>query len=122
MFAGSASPQRGPGKVRLPAARRLRSAPPRTAAWRWASTDRPLLPGGDTIRDAIAFPKTGSGGDMMTGAPAELEPEQQAELYRTLECARSRPASAAADERGARRRIDRACALFAYPCESHLPP
>ncbi len=43
-----------------------------------------LLAGSDSIRDVIAFPKSGSGSDLLTGAPAELEPAQQAELYRTL--------------------------------------
>ena len=43
-----------------------------------------LLAGTDSIRDVIAFPKSGGGNDPLTGAPAELEPTQQAELYRTL--------------------------------------
>jgi aspartyl-tRNA synthetase len=43
-----------------------------------------LLAGSDSIREVIAFPKSGSGSDPLTGAPAELEPRQQTELYRTL--------------------------------------
>ena len=43
-----------------------------------------LLAGSDSIRDVIAFPKSGSGSDLLTGAPAELEPGQLTELYRTL--------------------------------------
>jgi aspartyl-tRNA synthetase len=43
-----------------------------------------LLAGSDSIRDVIAFPKSGGGNDPLTGAPAELEPSQQTELYRTL--------------------------------------
>ena len=33
-----------------------------------------------TIRELIAFPKTQSGADPLTGAPAALGPEQMAEL------------------------------------------
>jgi aspartyl-tRNA synthetase len=43
-----------------------------------------LLARTESIRDVIAFPKSGSGSDVLTGAPAELEPAQQTELYRTL--------------------------------------
>ncbi|MFM9920246.1 aspartate--tRNA ligase [Lacisediminihabitans sp. H27-G8] len=43
-----------------------------------------LLAGTDSIRDVIAFPKSGGGNDPLTGAPAELEPAQLTELYRTL--------------------------------------
>jgi aspartyl-tRNA synthetase len=43
-----------------------------------------LLAGTESIRDVIAFPKSGGGNDPLTGAPAELEPSQQTELYRTL--------------------------------------
>ncbi|MEX0993697.1 MAG: aspartate--tRNA ligase [Solirubrobacterales bacterium] len=39
-----------------------------------------LLAGRDSIRDVIAFPKTASGSDPMTGAPAPLEPRQLREL------------------------------------------
>jgi aspartyl-tRNA synthetase len=43
-----------------------------------------LLAGTDSIRDVIAFPKSGGGNDPLTGAPAQLEPAQLTELYRTL--------------------------------------
>jgi aspartyl-tRNA synthetase len=43
-----------------------------------------LLAGTDSIRDVIAFPKSGGGNDPLTGAPALLEGGQQTELYRTL--------------------------------------
>jgi aspartyl-tRNA synthetase len=39
-----------------------------------------LLAGRETIRDAIAFPKTASGTDPLTGAPAPVEAEQLREL------------------------------------------
>jgi aspartyl-tRNA synthetase len=39
-----------------------------------------LLAGFESIRDVIAFPKTASGTDPLTGAPAPLEPEQLREL------------------------------------------
>ena len=39
-----------------------------------------VLAGRDSIRDVIAFPKTASGADPLTGAPAPLEPEQLREL------------------------------------------
>jgi aspartyl-tRNA synthetase len=39
-----------------------------------------LLAGRDSIRDVIAFPKTASGADPMTGAPAPLQAEQLREL------------------------------------------
>ena len=39
-----------------------------------------LLAGRDSIRDVIAFPKTASGTDPLTGAPAPLEAEQLREL------------------------------------------
>ncbi|MFT4122207.1 MAG: aspartate--tRNA ligase [Microbacteriaceae bacterium] len=43
-----------------------------------------LLAGTASIRDVIAFPKSGGGGDPLTGAPAALEADQTTELYRTL--------------------------------------
>jgi aspartyl-tRNA synthetase len=39
-----------------------------------------LLAGAPNIREVIAFPKTASGSELMTGAPAEVPPEQLAEL------------------------------------------
>ncbi|MDT4894867.1 MAG: aspartyl-tRNA synthetase, partial [Pseudonocardiales bacterium] len=33
----------------------------------------------DSIRDVIAFPKTGGGYDPLTGAPAPITPEQRKE-------------------------------------------
>jgi aspartyl-tRNA synthetase len=44
-----------------------------------------LLAGRESIRDVIAFPKTASGADLMTGAPAPLEPRQLKELGLKLE-------------------------------------
>ncbi|WP_017625761.1 aspartate--tRNA ligase [Nocardiopsis chromatogenes] len=38
-----------------------------------------LLAGRDTIREVIAFPKTASGGDPLTGAPTPITPAQRAE-------------------------------------------
>ena len=38
-----------------------------------------LLAGVDSIRDVIAFPKSGGGFDPLTGAPAPITPEQRAE-------------------------------------------
>ncbi len=38
-----------------------------------------LLAGTDSIRDVIAFPKTGGGFDPLTGAPAPITPEQRRE-------------------------------------------
>jgi aspartyl-tRNA synthetase len=39
-----------------------------------------ILTGTSSIRDVIAFPKTASGLDLMTGAPAEVEPRQLHDL------------------------------------------
>lgn len=39
-----------------------------------------LLSGADSIRDVIAFPKTQTGADIMTGAPDRISPAQLAEL------------------------------------------
>ncbi|MGH8841025.1 MAG: amino acid--tRNA ligase-related protein, partial [Jiangellaceae bacterium] len=38
-----------------------------------------LLAGSDSIRDVIAFPKSGGGLDPLTGAPAPITAEQRAE-------------------------------------------
>jgi aspartyl-tRNA synthetase len=40
-----------------------------------------ILAGRDSIRDVIAFPKTASGGDPLTGAPAPVDDQQLRELY-----------------------------------------
>jgi len=40
-----------------------------------------LLAGEESIRDVIAFPKTASGTCLLTGAPAEVEERQLAELH-----------------------------------------
>ena len=40
-----------------------------------------ILAGSQWIRDGIAFPKTASGGDPLTGAPAPVDPPQLAELF-----------------------------------------
>jgi aspartyl-tRNA synthetase len=39
-----------------------------------------MLAGADSIREVIAFPKTASGADPLTGAPAPLEEAQLREL------------------------------------------
>jgi aspartyl-tRNA synthetase len=39
-----------------------------------------LIAGRDSIRDVIAFPKTASGGDPLTGAPAPVDAHQLREL------------------------------------------
>jgi aspartyl-tRNA synthetase len=38
-----------------------------------------LLAGAESIRDVIAFPKTASGGDPLTGAPSVITPAQRKE-------------------------------------------
>ena len=38
-----------------------------------------LLAGADSLRDVIAFPKTGAGFDPLTGAPTAITPEQRKE-------------------------------------------
>jgi aspartyl-tRNA synthetase len=38
-----------------------------------------MVTGADSIREVIAFPKTGGGGDPLTGAPTPITPEQRAE-------------------------------------------
>ena len=38
------------------------------------------LAGRESIRDVIAFPKTASGADLMTGAPAPIDAQQLREL------------------------------------------
>ena len=38
-----------------------------------------MVTGADSIREVIAFPKTGGGGDPLTGAPTSITPEQRKE-------------------------------------------
>src|SRR6478609_9696591 len=40
-----------------------------------------IIAGRESIRDVIAFPKTASGGDPLTGAPAPVDTKQLRELY-----------------------------------------
>jgi aspartyl-tRNA synthetase len=44
-----------------------------------------LIAGRDSIRDVIAFPKTATGGDPLTGAPAPVDAKQLRELGLKLE-------------------------------------
>jgi aspartyl-tRNA synthetase len=50
-----------------------------------------LLSGSESIRDVIAFPKTGGGFDPLTGAPAPITPEQRKEAG--IDARPERPAS-----------------------------
>ena len=69
-----ASSRGGAGALRLPARRDALRRPAARRASRWASTGSSrILAGRDSIRDVIAFPKTASGGDPLTGAPAPVE-------------------------------------------------
>jgi aspartyl-tRNA synthetase len=44
-----------------------------------------IIAGRDSIRDVIAFPKTASGSDPLTGAPSEVDERQLREVgLRTL--------------------------------------
>jgi aspartyl-tRNA synthetase len=55
-----------------------------------------LLAGTDSIRDVIAFPKTGAGYDPLTGAPAPITAAQRKEAG--IDAQRARPAQPAAGE------------------------
>jgi aspartyl-tRNA synthetase len=54
-----------------------------------------LLHGTETIRDVIAFPKTASGADPLTGAPAVVDEAQLRELGIAVRAARARGAAGA---------------------------
>ena len=47
-----------------------------------------ILCGTPSIRDVIAFPKTAKGTDLMTEAPAAVEPKQLRDLYLELKAPR----------------------------------
>jgi aspartyl-tRNA synthetase len=57
-----------------------------------------LLAGTDSIRDVIAFPKTGAGFDPLTAAPAPITPEQRKEAG--VDAPRSTPSAAPAPAEG----------------------
>jgi aspartyl-tRNA synthetase len=48
-----------------------------------------MLCGASSIRDVIAFPKTAKGTDLMTGAPAPVEPKQLRDLHIELKAAKT---------------------------------
>ena len=69
------------GALRLPARRAaLRRAAARRASRSASTASCAILAGRDSIRDVIAFPKTASGADPLTGAPAPVDARQLAEL------------------------------------------
>jgi aspartyl-tRNA synthetase len=58
-----------------------------------------LLSGSDSIRDVIAFPKTGNGYDPLTAAPAPITPEQRKEAGVDAKPQRAAASSQPGDER-----------------------
>src|ERR671921_884810 len=58
-----------------------------------------LLAGADSLRDVIAFPKTGAGFDPLTGAPTPITPEQRKEAG--VDAVRDRSDAARSEERSA---------------------
>ena len=76
---GDGPVRRRPGEVRVPARAFAYGAPPHGGiAFGW---DRicALLSGSDSIREVIAFPKSGGGVDPLTDAPAPISLEQRRE-------------------------------------------
>ena len=47
-----------------------------------------ILCGTPSIRDVIAFPKTAKGADLMTDAPAHVEPKQLRDLHLEVKAAK----------------------------------
>ena len=39
-----------------------------------------LMTGSDSLRDVVAFPKVANSGELMSGAPAEVDPKQLTDL------------------------------------------
>jgi aspartyl-tRNA synthetase len=57
-----------------------------------------LLSGADSIRDVIAFPKSGGGLDPLTGAPAPITPQQRKEAGVDARPASKVPAAVAVEQ------------------------
>ena len=53
-----------------------------------------MLSGADSIREVIAFPKTGAGLDPLTGAPTPITPQQRKEAGVDAAPAKEVPAEA----------------------------